>query len=140
VCANPHLLCCTCLQRVMLSGCNMIPMCIAKTKKWGSSLLYVLICNYFVALVCNVGCPLVATLFPCALQKQRGGSSLLCANLQLLCCACLQRVMLSGCNIIPMCIAKTKNAKKTYGWLFSPHRMQTCLMCLSQGRGRSLIQ
>jgi hypothetical protein len=30
--------------------------------------------------------------------------------------------------------------KKTYGWLFSPHRMQTCLVCLSQGRGRSLIQ
>jgi hypothetical protein len=30
--------------------------------------------------------------------------------------------------------------KKTYGWLFSPHRMQTCLVCLSQRRGRSLIQ
>jgi hypothetical protein len=30
--------------------------------------------------------------------------------------------------------------KKTYGWLFSPHRMQTCLVCLSQGRDRSLIQ
>jgi hypothetical protein len=36
-----------------------------------------------------------------------------------------------GCNLV---------AKKTYGWLFSPHRMQTCLMCLSQARGRSLIQ
>jgi hypothetical protein len=54
VCANLQLLCCACLQHRVPSGCNMIPMCIAKKQKRGSSLLCVLICNYFVALVCNV--------------------------------------------------------------------------------------
>jgi hypothetical protein len=39
----------------------------------------VLICNYYVALVCNVWCPLVATWFPCALQKQKG---------VVVCCVC----------------------------------------------------
>jgi predicted outer membrane lipoprotein len=82
-----------------------------KNKKKARSLLCVLICNYF-CYACFATCNAVwlQHYFHVHCKKQKkGGRSLLCVLIcNYFCCACLQRVMLSGCNIIPMCIAKNK--------------------------------
>jgi hypothetical protein len=75
-----------------------------------------LLLEFFVALVCNVGCPLVATRCPCALQEK----IIVCAGglkLELFCCVGLQRVMLSDCNKKFVWIAKNHccvDCKKQY--------------------------